>query len=84
MSEFVAISDGDPADRDAFHTVEDGTTKCGISKKRTHDFIVVPLSSVDDDLNRCKLCSGEAISGGGQGSTLVAKLVAADPEEVAR
>lgn len=82
MTEFVAVADGDPGDLKAFHTIEEGTTKCGIAKKRSCNFVIVPIDSVDDDLELCKHCSGEAICGGGQGSELAAKLAKADPDEV--
>jgi len=80
VTEFVAVS-ANPPGRSVYHDVDDGEPACGLGKKAGHEFEIVPLSEVAE-LDRCQHCSGAAASTGGQGSTLAAKLAAADPEEV--
>ncbi|NHX37844.1 MULTISPECIES: hypothetical protein [Halolamina] len=81
MTDFVAIAAGGYGGR--LHELEDdGTLKCNLDKKDNYEFERVPRESLDDDRKCCKHCSGEAMKAGGQGSTLAAKLAAADPDEV--
>jgi len=80
MTEFVAVS-ANPANRTAYHEVDDGEPACGLGKKAGHEFELTPRTHVPE-LERCQHCSGQATATGGQGSTLAAKLAAADPEEV--
>jgi len=80
LSELVAVS-ANPMGRTAYHDLADGEPACVLAKKTGHEFELVPRSDVTE-LGRCQHCSGAAASTGGQGSTLAAKLAAADPEEV--
>ncbi|MFW5968836.1 MAG: hypothetical protein ACOCV2_15025 [Persicimonas sp.] len=79
MSETVAIA----PNGSVYHELDaDGSLRCNLDRKDAHEFDRVPLSLVADELTRCQHCSGEAAYSGGQGSTLAAKLAAADPDEV--
>lgn len=80
MTEHVAVSTNGEA-RTAYHDVVDGKPACGLSKKSGHEFELVPREHVGT-LHHCQHCSGTASARAGQGSTLAAKLAAADPEEV--
>ncbi len=80
MSEYVAVS-ANPMGRTAYHDLEGGEPACGLGKKDGHEFTIVPRHDVAE-LTHCQHCSGAAASTGGQGSTLAAKLAAADPDEV--
>lgn len=80
MTEFIAVSTN-AMGWTAYHDLEDGEPACGLAKKAGHEFEVVPRKAVTD-LDHCRHCSGAATSHGGQGSTLAAKLAAADPDEV--
>ncbi len=79
MTDWVAIA----PNATVFHELEDGgSLVCNLDAKEGHEFDRVPRSLVEDEFECCQHCSGEACYSGGQGSTLAAKLAAADPDEV--
>ncbi len=81
VEEMVAVSANEYGD--VFHELrDDGGLRCNLDRKENYEFDRKPLSEVDADKTRCEHCSGDAQYSGGQGSTLAAKLAAADPDEV--
>ncbi len=79
MTDWVAIA----ANGAVYHELDDDESLvCNLDAKDGHQFDRVPRSLVEGEMTRCQHCSGEACYSGGQGSTLAAKLAAADPDEV--
>ena len=83
MTEFVAVVEDTNGDCEAFHELDDDDEiACAVGNDDSLSFQIVARPLVPDKLHRCKHCTGDEEWSAGQGSTLAAKLAAADPDEV--